>query len=153
MSAGPFPAGLRARLVRLADELIPGTEEMPAPGLIDVGGGQLEIVLSSRPDLADPLRRALEAAVDATDAITHLARLASSDPPAHEALVTVVVAGYYLHPAVQRRLGYPGQVATVVAIDTYPDYAHEGELERVLERGHIYRPTPPDDATAIPSVE
>ncbi len=63
--------------------------------------------------------------------------------PAHDALVTAVVAGYYLHPDVRRLLGYPGQVAQEVDIDGFPDYVDEGLLERVYERGPIYRPTPP----------
>ena len=100
-------------------------------------------MLASRPDLADGLRRALEAAGEADDPIAWVERLATSDPPAHDALVTVVVAGYYLHPEVQRRLGYPGQVGEVVRVDPYPDFADEGQLERVLERGPTYRPTPP----------
>jgi hypothetical protein len=133
---------LRARLARIADGLIPGTEEMPAPGSVDIGGRQLDIVLASRPDLADDLRRALGAAAEADDPVGWVERLAESDPAAHDAFITVVVAGYYLHPDVQRRLGYPGQVGEVVGIDTYPDWAHEGQLERVLERGTIYRPTP-----------
>jgi hypothetical protein len=143
MTTGVPSAQLRARLAEIADGLIPGTQEMPAPGSIDIAGRQLDLVLASRPDLADGLRRALEAASDVDDPIAWVARLATSDPPAHEALVTVVVAGYYLHPDVQRRLGYPGQVAEVVRVDGYPDFIHEGQLERVLERGPIYRPTPP----------
>lgn len=134
---------LRTRLARIADGLIPGTEEMPAPGSLDIGGRQLDLVLASRPDLADGLRRALEAAGEADDPIAWVEQLATSDPPAHDALVTVVVAGYYLHPEVQRRLGYPGQVGEVVRVDPYPDFVDEGQLERVLERGPIYRPTPP----------
>ena len=132
---------LRDRLARIADGLIPATDEMPAPSSIDIGGRQLDLVLASRPDLADDLRRALES--DGDDPLAHLAQLAAADPPAHDALVTAVIAGYYLHPDVQRRLGYPGQIGEEVRVDTYPDYAHEGQLERVLERGPIYRPTPP----------
>ena len=143
MTAGPPAPHLRARLAQIADGLIPGTQEMPAPGSLDIAGRQLDLVLASRPDLADGLCRALEAASDTDDAIAWIGRLATSDPPAHEALVTVVVAGYYLHPEVQRRLGYPGQVGEVVRVDDYPDFVHEGQLERVLERGAIYRPTPP----------
>jgi hypothetical protein len=134
---------LRERLARIADGLIPGTEAMPAPGSLDIADRQLDLVLASRPDLAEGLRRALEAASDADDPIAWVERLATTDPPAHEALVTAVVAGYYLHPAVQQRLGYPGQVGEVVRVDGYPDFIHEGQLERVLERGPIYRPTPP----------
>ncbi|MDX6629699.1 MAG: hypothetical protein QOH00_1945 [Gaiellales bacterium] len=143
MTAGGLDSLLRARLVRIADGLIPGTEEMPAPGSLDIGGRQLDLVLASRPDLADGLRRALEAAGDTGDPIRWVARLATSDPPAQEALVTAVVAGYYLHAEVQQRLGYPGQAAEVVRVDSYPDFVFEGQLERVLERGPIYRPTPP----------
>jgi hypothetical protein len=104
-----FTEDLRARLARIADALIPGTDEMPAPSSLD---------------------------------IAFVTRLASADAAAHEAFVTAVVAGYYLHPEVQRRLGYPGQVGVVARVDTYPDYVHEGQLERVLDRGPIYRPTP-----------
>ena len=143
MTAGPLAEHLRVRLARIADGLIPGTEEMPAPGSLDVGGRQLDRVLASRPDLAEALRRALEAAGDAGDPIAWVEGLAAGDPQAHEALVTAVVAGYYLHPDVQQRLGYPGQVGEVARVDDYPDFIHEGQLERVLERGPIYRPTPP----------
>ncbi len=143
MTAGALDPHLRARLARIADALIPGTQAMSATGSLDIGGRQLDLVLAARPDLADDLRRALAAAGDADDPIAWVERLATSDPPAHAALVTVVVGGYYLHPEVQRRLGYPGQVGEVVRVDTYPDFVHEGQLERVLERGPIYRPTPP----------
>jgi hypothetical protein len=108
-----------------------------------IGGRQLDLVLASRPDLAGALRRALEAAGDAGDPIAWVESLAVRDPSAHEALVTATVAGYYLHPTVQRRLGYPGQLGEVVRVDAYPDFISEGQLERVLERGPIYRPTPP----------
>jgi hypothetical protein len=148
VKGGAISEQLRTRLVRIADGLIPGTAAMPAPGSVDIGGRQLDMVLTSRPDLADDLRRALEAAAEADDPIAWVERLAASDPPAHDAFVTVVVAGYYLHPDVQRRLGYPGQVGEVVRVDSYPDWAHEGQLERVLERGAIYRPTPPGDCVA-----
>lgn len=144
MTAGPLAEHLRARFARIADGLIPGTEDMPAPGSLDIGGRQLDLVLASRPDLAEALRRALESAGDAGDSIAWAEGLAASDQPAHEALVTAVVAGYYLHPDVQQRLGYPGQAGEVVRVDGYPDFIHEGQLERVLQRGPIYRPTPPD---------
>jgi hypothetical protein len=138
-----IPELLRARLAQIADGLIPGTDAMPAPSSLDVGGRQLDFVLASRPDLANDLRRALEAAHDADDPIAWVKRLAGADSSAHEALVTTIVAGYYVHPEVQRRLGYPGQIGEVVRVDSYPDYVHDGLLERVYERGPIYRATPP----------
>jgi hypothetical protein len=133
---------LRARLARLADSLIPEADGMPAPSSIDIGGRQLDIVLASRPDLVDDLRRALETAAEVEGPITWLERLATEDPAAGAALTTAVVAGYYMHPEVQRLLGYPGQVAQEVSVAGFPDYVDEGLLERVYERGPIYRPTP-----------
>ncbi|MDX6376632.1 MAG: hypothetical protein QOE98_935 [Gaiellaceae bacterium] len=135
-----FEHHLRDRLTQIADGLIPATDEMPAPSAVDVGGRQLDVVLAARPDLADDLRRALE--TTGGDPFAHLELLATDDLRAHDALVTAVIAGYYLHRAVQRRLGYPGQIGEEVRVDTYPEYVHEGQLERVLERGPIYRPTP-----------
>ena len=134
--------GLRERLARVADGLIPEADGMPAPSDVDIGGRQLDIVLSSRPDLAESLRQALARAADVDDAIAWVEELRAHDPDAYDALVTAVVAGYYMHPRVMRLLGYPGQVPQEVSIDGYPDYVDEGLLERVYERGPIYRPTP-----------
>lgn len=144
MSAPSLAPPLRARFTALADGLIPGTDAMPAPSAVDVGGAGLDAVLASRPDLAADLERALAAAGEVADPIAWVAALAGRDARAHEALVTAVVAAYYLRPEVQARLGYPGQTGVEVVADPYPEYVHDGTLERVLERGPIYRPTPPD---------
>ena len=80
MTTGVPAAHLRARLRRIADGLIPAPQEMPAPGSIDIGGRQLDLVLASRPDLADGLRRALEAASDVDDPIAWVERLATERP-------------------------------------------------------------------------
>lgn len=133
---------LRTRLAAAADRLIPAADGMPAASSVDIGGGQLDAVLASRPDLVDGVRRALEAAGDVDDAIAWIEALRADDPSGYEALVTAVVGGYYMHPEVKRLLGYPGQVPEPVIVDPYPDYADEGLLERVYTRGPIYRPTP-----------
>jgi hypothetical protein len=132
----------RARLAAVADRLIPAADGMPAPSRVEIGGSQLDLVLASRPDLEPALLRALEAADGVGDGIAWLAALQARDPAAHDAFVLAVVAGYYLHPEVQRLLGYPGQVAQEVSVAALPDYVSEGLLERVYERGPIYRPTP-----------
>jgi hypothetical protein len=135
---------LRGRFAAIADVLIPEGDGMPAPSSVELGGRQLDLVLASRPDLELDLRRGLEAAAGVESPIAWLGTLAAEDPPAHDALVLAVCAGYYLHPAVQQLLGYPGQVAEEVSVAALPEYVHEGLLERVYERGPIYRPTPPD---------
>lgn len=138
----PIDKTLRERLARVADGLIPKADGMPAPSSVDIGGRQLDVVIGSRPDLAGDLRGALEAADDVKDPIGWLEALRTEDTAGYEALVTVVVAGYYMHPEVKRLLGYPGQVPQQVSVDGFPDYIKAGLLERVYERGPIYRPTP-----------
>ena len=137
----PIDETLRERLARVADGLIPEADGMPAPSSVDIGGRQLDVVLGSRPDLAGDLRRALEAADDVKVPIGWLEALRTQDTEGYEALVTVIVAGYYMHPDVKRLLGYPGQVPQPVSVDGFPDYM-AGLLERAYERGPIYRPTP-----------
>jgi hypothetical protein len=137
-----FEAELRERLARIADGLIPAADGMPAPSGVGIGGAQLDLVLASRPDLAEDLSRALAAAGERDDAVAWVEALRAADPSAYHALVTAIVAGYYMHAEVKRLLGYPGQVPEAVTVDRYPDYVDEGLLERVYERGPIYRPTP-----------
>jgi hypothetical protein len=137
-----FGEALRARLAAIADGLVPGADGMPVPSNIDIGGRQLDLVLASRPDLAGDLRRALEAAADVPDAIVWVETLRARDPAGYEAVVTAVVGGYYLHPDVTSRLRYPGQLPQQVRPDTLLDELDDGLLERVHERGPIYRPTP-----------
>lgn len=143
MSPAGIDAKLRARLVAVADALIPGADGMPAPSSIDLAGRQLDVVLESRPDLAGALRRALDAAGDADDPIGWVEALRVDDPTGYEALVTAIVGGYYLHADVKRLLGYPGQSPRAVEHGALPDYVEEGLLERAYGRGPIYRPTPP----------
>ena len=133
---------LRERLVKVAGGLIPEADGMPAPSSVEIGGHQLDLVLASRPDLAAGIRLALEAAHDLNDPISWLETLRTEDPSSCDALVTAVVAGYYMQPDVKRLLGYPGQSPQPVSVGSFPDYLNEGLLERVYERGPIYRPTP-----------
>jgi hypothetical protein len=141
-AAAELDGELRARIAAIADGLIPETDGMPAPSRLGIGGRQLDLVLRSRPDLAGGVGRALAAAEGVTDAIGWVEALRTTDAAAYDALVTAVVAGYYMHPEVMRLLGYPGQAGQPVSVAGYPDYLDEGLLERVYERGPIYRPTP-----------
>jgi choline dehydrogenase-like flavoprotein len=154
VSLGP-PPGLsdteRARFAALAEALIPadthgstavraGTHPaagMPAASEVGVGGELLDRVLAARPDLAPLLRRALAEPVG--EAPARLAALADSDRPAAHAVELAVAGGYYLHPDVRARIGYPGQTAQPASAFDYPEYLSEGLLDRVLERGFAAR--------------
>ncbi len=134
----------RERLRAIADALIPAAHGMPSAGRIGVADGQLDRVLAARPDLVEPLGRALsgdpgEAPEDV------LRRLQSDDPAANDALVLTVVGGYYTHPDVRRALKYDGQIPVLVRPEIIPNYVEEGLIDPVLERGSIYRPVPDEE--------
>jgi hypothetical protein len=129
---------LRDRLRRFADALIPAAHGMPAAGDVGVADGQLDKVLAVRPDLAEPLARAV-ADVDPADHLTSLARLREHDLQAHDALLLVVVGGYYIDADVRRRIGYDGQQPVEVRPEIIPNYVEEGLIEPLLARGPVYR--------------
>lgn len=133
---------LRTRLAVIADRLIPPADGMPAPSRLGISGRQLDAVLASRPDLIEDLKRALCDPNDDEDAIEWTRGLQTRDPAAHEALVLTILAGYYMHAEVKAALGYPGQIPQEVNAGIFPAYVSEGLLERVVERGSLYRPTP-----------
>lgn len=128
----------RERLASLADVLIPSAEGMPSASEADVPTRWIDDALGYRPDLADGLVAALDAAGDlpAEQAVELLNR---EHIPAFEALGTLTAGAYFLNPDIKQRIGYPGQVATPARedLDTYVDL-----LENVVERGQVYRETP-----------
>ncbi len=142
MSAGAqVDDALRDRLRAFADVLIPAAHDMPAASDVGVADRQLELVLRARPDLSEPLARALER-VDPADHEGSLAQLREQDLPAHDALLLAVVGGYYIDRDVRRRLGYTGQVPVEVRAEIIPNYVEEGLIEPLLARGPVYRSVP-----------
>ena len=115
---------------------------MPAPSSLDIGGRTARRRAGSRGPTWRTTSPARSRRAPGDDAIAWVERLATSDPAAHDALVTAVVAGYYLHPEVQRRLGYPGQIGEEVRADAYPDYVDDGPARARLRA----RPDLPPDA-------
>lgn len=129
---------LRSWLEPIADLLIPADATMPSASSVEIAGRQLDRVLAARPDLLADLNRAwvLTAEEEAADAIESLRAL---DAAAFDAVRIVVAGGYYIHPDVRELLGYTGQLPNVVRVDMIPEYVEEGLLERVMERGPIFR--------------
>jgi hypothetical protein len=121
----------RDRLARLGDALIPAGDDMPAASAVGVAAGLLDWALGARPDLIDPVTRALSMGFD--EAVTWLSEPREGDVDAYDALVLVVVAGYYHHPDVCERIGYPGQLARPVPAFDYPEYLTEGLLDHLVE--------------------
>ena len=133
----------RAAFALLADEMIPPSPTMPSATGADAHGCGLDAVLRSRPDLIEALQAALDslaaAAPGAGSALEWIRAGGHEDDWA--VLQTVVVAAYFLQPAVREALGYPGQEA--IPVDKLADDIDPRELAQVRLRGAIYRPTPP----------
>jgi hypothetical protein len=132
-----FDPERRATFATIADHLIPEAHGMPSAGAV-VGDVRLRFVLDARPDLVDPLLRALRPELGA-DTAGRLAGLERDEPAEHAALLLAVVGGYYTDKDVRDRLGYPGQQAKTIYSWQYPVYLEEGLIEPVLRRGPIWR--------------
>jgi choline dehydrogenase-like flavoprotein len=123
----------RAVLRGVADIMVPAVDGIPAAGELGVADHLLDWVLGLRPDLSEPLRRAL--AGDGGDPADRLRHLEAADRAAFDALVLVVLAGYYHDAGVRDRIGYPGQVPRPVQARDYPEYLSEGLLDGVTAPG------------------
>jgi hypothetical protein len=137
--SGGLDADERRRLAALADVLIPAAHGMPSASQVGVADRWVDDTLRLRPELRQVLRRALDGLPAGADPRATLVRLASDDTEAFEVLGTVVAGSYYMAPEVRTSLGYPGQEARPLVDDT-PQYLDM--LERVVDRGPVYRPTP-----------
>lgn len=137
----------RRALETIGDRLIPEAHGMPAASEMMVGTSQLDMVLSSRPDLAPLLERALgdKEFDDVGDFVT---RMSADDPQGYDAVTLAIVAGYYMHPKVHELIGYPGQVPKDAQRLGEREIYQEGLMDlaqKVIDRGPIYRPTPTTD--------
>lgn len=138
-----FDEAFRARLARIADVLVPADGDMPAASAVGIAGGLLDKALRARPDLAADCRRAVDRCADppGSEALEQLAR---ADPAGFSALMVLVLGGYYLSAEVRKLLHYAGQEALRIDIGELPTYIEEELLDEVIDRGPIYRTTPPD---------
>jgi len=135
-------AELRAVFAGLADVLIPAGSGMPSGGEVALERDALDAVLEIRPDVVEGLTALLDGAREA-DPAAEVERLVADDPDGFQLLTTVVAGGYFLDDGVREALGYPGQQAVPIQPQAPPDYERDGLLAAVIERGPIYRPTPP----------
>jgi hypothetical protein len=130
-------AGARAALTAVAGYLIPEAHGMPSAADV-IGDARLRFVLTTRPDIIEPLRAALRPGLG-EDAAARLASLERDEPEAHGALIATVVFAYYTDRDVRERLGYPGQEARQLYSWKVPDFIEEGLTDQVIARGPIWR--------------
>ena len=133
-------------LAAVAGQLIPAAHGMPSAADV-LSEDRLRFVLGARPDLGEPLLGALRPELG-NDPRSRLAALARDEPGSLAALQLVIVAGYYTDKRVRELIGYPGQAAIEVKSWLLPEYLEEGLIDRVLERGPVWR----DPATGARAV-
>ena len=133
-------------IAAIADRLIPAAHGMPSAADV-VTEERLRFVLNARPDLLDPLRRALRQGLG-DDPQARLDALGAHEPSTLSTLQLVIVGAYYTDAGVRDRIGYPGQVAITVRSWEYPQYLEEGLIDAVLARGPVWR----DPATGTRAV-
>ena len=138
-----FDETLRARLAQIADVLVPAYGEMPSASSVGIAGDLLDKALRARPDLAEDCRRAVTVCANPPTPEA-LDQLANEDPDAFGALMVLVLGGYYMSSDVKKLLHYAGQEALRIDIGELPAYIEEALLDEVIDRGPIYRTTPPD---------
>ena len=138
-------AGRRATLSAMAAALIPAAHGMPSAGDV-IGDTRLRFVLTSRPDLAEPLAQALRPELG-EDPMARLAALERDEPANHSALIGTIVFAYYTDKGVRDALGYPGQQAKQLYSWRLPEYIEEGLIDQVLAKGAVWR----DPATGVRS--
>lgn len=127
----------RRRFAEIADRLIPEAHGMPSAADV-VGDDRLAFVLRARPDLVEPLRAALRPELG-DDVAKRLEALGRDEPANLAVLQLVLVAGYYTDKRVRDLIGYAGQEAIEVRSWELPPYLEEGLIDKVLERGPVWR--------------
>ncbi len=137
----------RATLAAIADHLIPAAHGMPSAADI-VTDGRLRFVLGARPDLAEGLVAALRPGLG-VDVASRLATLQRDEPANLGALQLAIVAGYYTDKRVRELIGYPGQEAIEVKSWLLPEYIEEGLIDKVLERGAVWRDPATGDRAVV----
>ncbi|HEY7130894.1 MAG TPA: hypothetical protein VH440_01525 [Candidatus Limnocylindrales bacterium] len=126
-----------ATLAAVAEHLIPAAHGMPSAAEV-VSADRLRFVLAARPDLLEPMRRALRAGLG-DDPAARVAALQRDDPAALGALQLAIVGGYYTDKRVRELIGYPGQEAITIRTWEVPPYIEEGLIDAVLARGPLWR--------------
>jgi hypothetical protein len=140
----------RGTLAAIAGHLIPEAHGMPSAADV-VTDDRLRFVLGARPDLVEPLVRALRPELG-DDIAPRLERLASDEPTELAALQLVIVAGYYSDGRVRELIGYPGQLAIPVDGDAPLLHVDPQLVENVKARGPVWR-DPRTGTRAIGEIE
>jgi hypothetical protein len=136
---------LRARLAEFADVLIAGGAGLPSASAADVQGKWIDRTFAARPDLVPIVHEVIGRPGDPA---AELGRIRTEEPQLFDDFSHAIAGAYLMVPKVRKGLGLPGNAPK--RKPAYPDeaehYLGDGILDPVIERGPIYRPTPPETA-------
>jgi hypothetical protein len=132
----------RVRLGLFADVLIKGGAGFPSASSVDVPGAWIDRVLAVRPDLETVIVSVIEMEGDPEQV---LAQLQLEQRATFDSFAFAIAGAYLINPRIRKLLGYPAAIPE--SNPAYPDeaesYLEDGILDVVINRGPIYRPTPP----------
>ena len=125
----------------LVDHLIPGGDGLPAASAVGLHDELLDKVLRIRPDLQADLDQALQL-ISGLAPAEGLAAL-QQESTVYDSVSVIVAGGYLMSDDVTAALGYRYEEAKPVNSEDVLRAVEDGLLDRVVERGPIYR-LPPD---------
>lgn len=128
---------LMARLLEIAERLVPSTDTMVGAGRVPDAANYVERALASRPDLGEGLEQAVAACTD--QLVDAAVRGEAVDSAAFDQVAALVIGAYYMNPVARRQIGYPGQLALEYDPLEYVSWVDEGLLDQVLNQGARYR--------------
>lgn len=131
----------RARLGAIADVLIPRAFGMPSGTDADIQGEYIDHVFEVRPDLLETVRAGLAGLPD--ELPETFESLEALGLASLRSLADAITAAYFINPDVARLVGYRKRSVIPIRFDEDLDDL----VTQVVERGPIYRPTPPLAAT------
>lgn len=137
-NATPLTDAERALYGARADVLIPGAEGMPSATEIGTHTHWIDDALAARPDLLSDFKASL-ALGNADDPAGAITEIHATQPGLFDAFSVLTSGAYLMCPEVKAMIDYPGQEPRPVIGDDVPEYIDM--LEKVVERGPIYRPT------------
>jgi hypothetical protein len=140
-ASGQLTDDQRITFRNLAAVLIPATATMPSAAEVGLHGTVIDNLLDHRPDLRERFLRGLDAC-RGQDPNLAARSLNDQDPTALAAIGLLASAAYYMDAKVRDLIGYPGQSARPFDVQATPAYISNGQLQRVIDRGPIFRPTP-----------
>jgi hypothetical protein len=127
-----------ARLAALAEILIPGTDAMPAPRMID----GFEALLKSAVVACGLSKEEIQSALDKMPAKLDwetVRKYAAQDSAHFESLALIAGGAYLMAPAVLEKLGFPADRRNPAGAMEAADEYETGILEPVINRGPCFR--------------